>query len=69
MTNDVLEVCLTKGPTEHVRLVSMDTRKPVGQINCVECDGTGWWAYAAYAVEPDICVDCKGTGRMYVGLY
>ena len=67
--DDVLEVCLIRRDREHVRLVSMDTRSPTGQITCVECGGTGWWAYAAYAMPPGPCVDCKGTGRVYVGLH
>lgn len=66
---DLVEICLTIGTREHVRLVSMDSRELVGLINCTECDGTGWWAYAAYAVAPGLCVPCKGAGRVYVGLY
>lgn len=68
-TDDILEVCRIRYDVEHVRLVCFDTRASVGQIACLECSGTGWWAYAAYAMPPGPCVDCKGTGRVYVGLY
>jgi hypothetical protein len=65
----IAEVCTTHGFTEHVRLVSFPVDEPVGQIACLECLGSGWWGWAAYAVTPGPCIACKGTGRVWVGLW
>lgn len=54
--------------TEHVRTVSFPDDAVAGQIGCRECGGTGWWDFAPYAVPGAPCVDCKGTGRVWVGL-
>lgn len=63
------EVCMLRGSTEHVRIASFPLDAIAGQVGCMECGGSGWWGYAAYAVEPAECVDCKGTGRVWVGLW
>jgi hypothetical protein len=38
-----------------------------GETNCFECSGTGEWPW-----DPDgkmrQCVDCKGTGKVYVSI-
>ena len=39
----------------------------VGECDCVECDGSGWWDYGPPGTE-DLCVDCKGTGRILVSI-
>ena len=64
----IAEVCLTRGEAEHVRLVSLPDDALVGRVACIECDGTGWWDFAPYAVPGAPCVECKGTGRREVGL-
>ncbi len=40
----------------------------VGQIKCIECEGTGWWAYGP-TEEDGPCIECKGTGKIYVGSF
>lgn len=65
----VAEVCLTRGGTEHIRVVSFPTDSAVGQVACHECFGSGWWGWVG---QPDVdgpCIDCKGTGRLWVGLW
>jgi hypothetical protein len=37
----------------------------VGECDCLECEGSGWWNYGPLGTECD-CVDCKGTGRVLV---
>ena len=40
-----------------------------GETSCMECDGSGKWPFAPYAVPPDSdCVDCKGTGKVLVSV-
>lgn len=39
-----------------------------GQVPCHECGGTGWWGFGPVADTCGQCVDCKGTGREWVGL-
>ncbi len=40
-----------------------------GETSCIECDGSGKWPYAPYAVPPDSdCIDCKGTGKVLVSI-
>ena len=41
----------------------------VGQIDCIECDGSGVWPYYPNGLEPTQCVECKGTGKVYVSFY
>lgn len=41
----------------------------VGIMDCLECGGTGWWAYAEPEIPGDYCVDCKGTGRRYISYW
>ena len=33
---------------------------------CTECGGTGWWPYGPTEDECGICIDCKGTGQIYI---
>lgn len=39
-----------------------------GQVNCFECGGDGdWGKFAIEIVGPGApCVECKGTGRLWV---
>lgn len=41
----------------------------IARIDCLECGGTGWWAF----MEPEIagadCVDCKGTGKRFIACW
>lgn len=38
------------------------------QIDCLECGGTGWWDFGPDDEEPGPCVQCKGTGKQYLGI-
>ena len=38
----------------------------VGQIDCIECEGDGWWGYGPTENECGPCVECKGSGRVLV---
>ena len=44
----------------------------VGRITCLECVGDGdaekFWPDAKALTGSSRCIDCKGTGRMLVGL-
>ena len=40
----------------------------VAQVPCHECLGTGWWGFGPVEETNGPCVDCKGTGREWVGL-
>lgn len=40
----------------------------VGETACLECEGTGWWAYAEPEIPGEDCVSCKGTGKVLIGL-
>lgn len=64
----IAEVGLTRGTTEHTRLVSVPDDAVAALLGCIECCGTGWWDFAPYATPGGPCVDCKGTGRVWVGL-
>lgn len=55
--------------TEHTRTVSVPDGATAARIACLECGGTGWWQYGPDEVPGIDCVDCKGTGRQWVGLY
>jgi hypothetical protein len=48
--------------------LTFDMSQPVGQVPCHECGGTGWWGFGPVEAW-DKCVDCKGTGREWVGLW
>jgi hypothetical protein len=40
----------------------------VGRTGCLECHGTGWWAFAEPEIPGEPCVACKGTGRIWVSI-
>ena len=37
------------------------------QITCIECLGSGQWNFGPPGTS-GICIQCKGTGKQYVGL-
>jgi hypothetical protein len=39
-----------------------------GEIDCIECGGTGWWGFGPTEAETGPCVECKGTGRALVSI-
>ena len=47
------------------RLVRPTAIPEIGQIVCLECDGTGDWPYHPELTDLE-CVTCKGTGLQYV---
>ncbi len=54
--------------TGHVKVVR-DLGCGAGETSCNECDGSGRWPFAPYAVHPDSdCVDCKGSGKVLVSV-
>lgn len=40
----------------------------VGEIDCMECEGTGWWAFMEPEIPGEPCVQCKGTGRQLISI-
>lgn len=64
----LVEVCLTRGDREHVTLASFAPGSIAGRIVCRECSGTGWWGFGPIEDVNGPCIDCKGTGRVWVGL-
>lgn len=40
----------------------------VFEIPCLECGGTGVWDYFLEEMPACPCVNCKGTGKQYVGI-
>ena len=41
----------------------------VGETDCLECDGLGYWGFGPTEEENGCCVDCKGTGKILVSTY
>ncbi len=39
-----------------------------GRITCLECGGSGWWAFAEPEIPGAACVVCKGTGWSLVSI-
>jgi DnaJ-class molecular chaperone len=39
-----------------------------GQVPCHECGGSGYWGFGPAPDTCGDCIDCKGTGREWVGL-
>lgn len=66
--SEVVEVCMTNGAHERTIIASYPPAATVGQIACHECAGSGWWGYGPTEDECGTCIDCKGTGREWVGL-
>mgnify|MGYP000709281411 CR=1 FL=1 len=53
-----------------VEVTPVDVGCGAGQVPCFECGGDGDWT--KYHPEPELgpfpCVDCKGTGRIYISI-
>lgn len=39
-----------------------------GRIACLECGGSGVWAFMEPEIPAGPCVDCKGTGEILVSI-
>lgn len=39
-----------------------------GEVDCFECGGDGDWTKYHPESEPTVCVDCKGTGKIFVAI-
>lgn len=37
----------------------------VGRCDCYECEGSGDWTYFHPENIPQICIVCKGTGKVF----
>ena len=64
----VAEVSVLRRDREHTTLLSFPPGATVGQIGCRERGGSGWWGYGPIEDVNGPCIDCKGTGRVWVGL-
>ena len=40
----------------------------IGQISCLECNGSGRWDYGPTDEEDELCIPCKGTGKVYISI-
>lgn len=65
--SEVVEVYM-RGSEEPRLVASFPSGAQVGLVACHECSGSGWWGYGPTEEECGPCVDCKGTGREWVGL-
>ena len=41
----------------------------IGRIDCIECEGTGYWPYGPAPEECGPCVECKGTGKVFINSF
>ena len=64
----IAEVSMMRRTTEHTRIASFRDGDTVGYIVCMECAGTGWWGYGPTLSTNGPCIECKGQGRVPVGL-
>ena len=54
---------------DHCRFwLTFDPDAIAGQVPCHECGGSGYWGYGPIPETCGPCIDCKGTGREWVGL-
>lgn len=51
-----------------VEITPVDLGCGVGQIACLECEGSGEWGQYLPEPEPCPCVTCKGTGIILVNI-
>lgn len=58
--------------TDHLTDMQLiDAYLGVGQCDCPECSGTGdWTPFYPEELPPNSmpCVECKGTGKIYIGV-
>jgi hypothetical protein len=56
--------------TTEVEVNPIDFGCGAGQVDCFECEGSGDWT--KFHPEPELgpfrCVDCKGTGKIFVSI-
>jgi len=62
-----VKAILYRGPKREIEIeINIRPNKTgIYKTGCRECGGTGWWNYA-YPEEEGECVDCKGTGQIYI---
>jgi hypothetical protein len=48
----------------------VDHGNGAGEIDCLECDGSGKWPFVDLSIDmpEQDCVPCKGTGRVLVSV-
>lgn len=72
MTGNVVTMQVDRGfSRETVVMCVVDLSSGIaGQIACIECGGDGDWSkfLPEPSDEPCPCVECKGTGRIYVSI-
>jgi hypothetical protein len=52
----------------NINVDEIDSLLGYRKIGCRECDGRGWWNYGPTENECGVCVDCKGTGFIYINI-
>lgn len=56
------------GASESLGVVTFAPDQIAAKVSCHECGGTGWWGYGPVPETCGPCVNCKGTGLVWVGL-
>lgn len=52
----------------HVGVVTAaEVERGATTVRCIECSGSGFWNFGPAGTEGD-CVECKGTGRLWISL-
>lgn len=51
-----------------VRAVEIIGGGSAGRVACFECGGTGDWPFGPTPAECGPCVDCKGTGSIWMSI-
>ena len=64
--NELVEVWMREGL--RFENLTFEPGAIAGRVPCHECGGTGWWGYGPIPEVNGPCIDCKGTGREWVGL-
>ena len=54
--------------TTEVEVAVEDIGCGAGRINCLECRGSGVWAFMEPEIPASECADCKGTGSVLVSI-
>jgi hypothetical protein len=59
------------GWTRNTAVLDMDITDKgcgAGLIPCLECSGTGIWAFMEPEIPRHLCVTCKGSGTIFVSV-